>query len=420
MEQPRPRCDGCGRNLEPWEEDLVIYDCFHAVHAACATQSGACPRCGTPPDDGAGAGGAAPSSHSPPPGSSVAGATSSNDGGGGADYDDVDGCPYSRAVVACDDCGGLSSFSDRERFWNGNCPYCIIHGLNPRRLKWNVSTSPGAEGRLGSPDWSSSSFGSPELSPPPEQFAQTPAATANPSAPAQPSDTVPFGHPPPPPPENTFQPPPPPAQFGPPPALFQHYSHHAGQFGPPPSFAPPLPPQHPRIGQFGCPPASSQPSERVPFRQPPPLAFGNPYFSNFAPVGPPPPAQHYGTSMIPPPPQPVTTSSFTPMFRPMHQPFPSPPPPYPAFQTSAFENQYQQQPPAAVSLAYAPPAAGPPSCAACGGGVVRGQTAVTSQCGHTFHFLCFTGSAHACPACGAQWRDVGLVIPPPLPPSYRY
>ncbi|CAO2037290.1 unnamed protein product [Urochloa humidicola] len=140
MEQPRPRCDGCGGNLEPWEDDPVIYDCFHAVHAAC----GACPRCGTPPDGaGAGAGGAAAPS-SPPPDSSVAGSatTSSND----------DGCPYARGVVECDDCGGLYRFSETG-FWNGNCPHCILRWLNPRPS--------GPEGHLGSPGWSSSSFGSP-------------------------------------------------------------------------------------------------------------------------------------------------------------------------------------------------------------------------------------------------------------------
>ncbi|CAO2044670.1 unnamed protein product [Urochloa humidicola] len=391
MEQPRPRCDGCGGNLEPWEDDSVIYDCFHAVHAAC----GACPRCGTPPDGaGAGAGGAAAPS-SPPPDSSVAGSatTSSND----------DGCPYARGVVECDDCGGLYRFSETG-FWNGNCPHCILRWLNPRPS--------GPEGRLGSPSRRAGPH--PRSARPSCRRRQTSLRRPSSSAPAQPSDTVPFGYPPPPP-ANTFEPPPP-AQFGPPPPLFQHYSHHAGLYGPPPPQQ-----QHPhQTGQFGCPPASSQPSQCVPFRPPPPLAFGNPYFSNFPPVGAP-LAHHYGTSIIPPPPpQPVTASSFNPISQPMHQPFPfpPPPPPYPAFQTSAFEYQ-QQQPPPAACLAYAPPAAGPPSCAACGGAVVHGQTAVTSQCDHTFHFLCFTGSAHACPACGAQWRDVGPVILPP-PPSYRY
>ena len=44
------RCDGCDGVREPcrYEESLVIYDCFHSLHAGCAHGRDACPRCHTP------------------------------------------------------------------------------------------------------------------------------------------------------------------------------------------------------------------------------------------------------------------------------------------------------------------------------------------------------------------------------------
>ncbi|KAK8461643.1 hypothetical protein SEVIR_1G074050v4 [Setaria viridis] len=320
MEHPRARCDGCGGNLEPWGEAPVIFDCFHALHAACASGSDACPCCRTPrtrpaatPEAEAGAGGAASSS---PPDSSVAGDMRSNGDPSASVGEDP-------PVIQCDVCGGL--FRPTETgFWRDQCPHSILRGMNRGRVE--LRRAPG------SPTWSWSSFGSPERSPSPsdiDEFGQPPAATAIPTAPSRYSDTVPFGQPPPAP-AHPFQPQQqqPPAQFAPPPSMYQQYPH-PDLFGPPPYFYRPLPPPH------------------------------------------------------------------------YH------------FQTSTFEYQQQPPPPAPACFAYAPAAAVSPSCAACGGAVVRGQTAVTSQCNHTFHFRCFAGSVHACPACGAQWSDVGPAIPPP-------
>jgi hypothetical protein len=46
MEHPQARCDGCGSNMEPWEQGPVIFDCLHALHAVCAvSRSDACPLC---------------------------------------------------------------------------------------------------------------------------------------------------------------------------------------------------------------------------------------------------------------------------------------------------------------------------------------------------------------------------------------
>jgi hypothetical protein len=43
----------------------------------------------------------------------------------------------------------------------------------------------------------------------------------------------------------------------------------------------------------------------------------------------------------------------------------------------------------------------------------RGQATVTSECAHTFHLRCFSGSV--CPVCGARWRDVVTTVTPPSP-----
>ncbi|KAL6614157.1 hypothetical protein ACP70R_036427 [Stipagrostis hirtigluma subsp. patula] len=53
-------------------------------------------------------------------------------------------------------------------------------------------------------------------------------------------------------------------------------------------------------------------------------------------------------------------------------------------------------------------------CDACGGGMGLRQAAFTSECGHTFHLRCVSGSA-ACPVCTAPWRDTPAAAPAPAP-----
>ncbi|KAL6614155.1 hypothetical protein ACP70R_036425 [Stipagrostis hirtigluma subsp. patula] len=80
----------------------------------------------------------------------------------------------------------------------------------------------------------------------------------------------------------------------------------------------------------------------------------------------------------------------------------------PSFGTSLFG----PQPPAASNpfrLDPAQPAAQSPSCAVCRGVMGRGQATVTSECNHTFHLRCFSGSV--CPVCSARWRDEVTVMP---------
>ncbi|CAO2198217.1 unnamed protein product [Urochloa humidicola] len=82
----------------------------------------------------------------------------------------------------------------------------------------------------------------------------------------------------------------------------------------------------------------------------------------------------------------------------------------------------QQAPPATPNpfwIGSSPPAAQspppPPSCCVCGGAMGPGQATVTSECAHTFHLRCFSGSV--CPVCAARWRDEVTVTPsPPTPP----
>ncbi|XP_025814333.1 E3 ubiquitin-protein ligase WAV3-like [Panicum hallii] len=67
-------------------------------------------------------------------------------------------------------------------------------------------------------------------------------------------------------------------------------------------------------------------------------------------------------------------------------------------------------------LDSAPPAMRTPSCAVCHGATGRGQATVTSECDHTFHLRCFSGSV--CPVCGARWRyEVTVAQSPPLNPT---
>ncbi|TVU36471.1 hypothetical protein EJB05_18407, partial [Eragrostis curvula] len=48
-------------------------------------------------------------------------------------------------------------------------------------------------------------------------------------------------------------------------------------------------------------------------------------------------------------------------------------------------------------------AAQSPSCSVCHSAMGRGQATVTSECNHTFHLRCFSGSV--CPVCSVRWRD---------------
>ncbi|GJM92540.1 hypothetical protein PR202_ga09018 [Eleusine coracana subsp. coracana] len=50
------------------------------------------------------------------------------------------------------------------------------------------------------------------------------------------------------------------------------------------------------------------------------------------------------------------------------------------------------------------------SCSVCHGAMGRGQATITSECNHTFHLRCFSGSV--CPVCGARWRDQVTVSRP--------
>ncbi|EAZ05447.1 hypothetical protein OsI_27661 [Oryza sativa Indica Group] len=57
------------------------------------------------------------------------------------------------------------------------------------------------------------------------------------------------------------------------------------------------------------------------------------------------------------------------------------------------------------------------SCDKCRGVIDHSQPTVTSECSHTFHLRCFSGSV-ICPACNARWRDtVAMPNPSPAPPS---
>ena len=60
-------------------------------------------------------------------------------------------------------------------------------------------------------------------------------------------------------------------------------------------------------------------------------------------------------------------------------------------------------------LCHAPRAPRPSSCAMCQGAIGRGQATVTSECNHTFHLRCISGSV--CPVCSARWRDEVTVTP---------
>ncbi|KAF8717027.1 hypothetical protein HU200_026137 [Digitaria exilis] len=78
---------------------------------------------------------------------------------------------------------------------------------------------------------------------------------------------------------------------------------------------------------------------------------------------------------------------------------------------SLFAQQAPATTPNPFWLHSTPPAT--PSCAVCHGAIGGGQATVTSECSHTFHLRCFSGSV--CPVCGARWRDEVTVgqSPPP-------
>ncbi|XP_039849991.1 E3 ubiquitin-protein ligase WAV3-like [Panicum virgatum] len=69
-----------------------------------------------------------------------------------------------------------------------------------------------------------------------------------------------------------------------------------------------------------------------------------------------------------------------------------------------------------LSSAPPPPATQTPSCPVCHGAMGRGQATVTSECNHTFHLRCFSGTV--CPVCGARWRDEVTVAPSQSPPPH--
>ncbi|RCV28170.1 hypothetical protein SETIT_5G384000v2 [Setaria italica] len=95
--------------------------------------------------------------------------------------------------------------------------------------------------------------------------------------------------------------------------------------------------------------------------------------------------------------------------------------------SSMFANLFGTKAPPATQnpfwLGNAPPT--PPqssSCCVCHGAIGRGQATVTSECNHTFHLRCISGSV--CPVCSAHWRDEVTVTPSqprpvlfPLPPN---
>ncbi|XP_039851839.1 E3 ubiquitin-protein ligase WAV3-like [Panicum virgatum] len=75
-------------------------------------------------------------------------------------------------------------------------------------------------------------------------------------------------------------------------------------------------------------------------------------------------------------------------------------------------------------LGHAPPAPRPSSCTVCQGAIGRGQATVTSECKHTIHLRCISGSV--CPVCSARWRDEVTVTPSqprplwfPLPTNFN-
>ncbi|KAF0914860.1 hypothetical protein E2562_032784 [Oryza meyeriana var. granulata] len=59
----------------------------------------------------------------------------------------------------------------------------------------------------------------------------------------------------------------------------------------------------------------------------------------------------------------------------------------------------------------------PAQTSLCHGIIDHSQSTVTSECNHTFHLRCFSGSV--CPFCNARWRDTVAVsvVPNPSPPS---
>ncbi|CAO2195276.1 unnamed protein product [Urochloa humidicola] len=98
--------------------------------------------------------------------------------------------------------------------------------------------------------------------------------------------------------------------------------------------------------------------------------------------------------------------------------FPRAPPASPPSPPSTETSLFGQQAPATPNpfwLGSAPPATQAPSCPVCHGAMGRGHATVTSECSHTFHLRCFSGSV--CPVCGARWRDEVTVAPPSPPPN---
>ncbi|CAL4960418.1 unnamed protein product [Urochloa decumbens] len=85
--------------------------------------------------------------------------------------------------------------------------------------------------------------------------------------------------------------------------------------------------------------------------------------------------------------------------------------------SSGFSFSFPQAQPAS-SPPSPPSATQEPSCPVCHGAMGRGHATVTSECSHTFHLRCCSGSV--CPVCGARWRDEVTVAPPasltPSPP----
>ncbi|CAL4953636.1 unnamed protein product [Urochloa decumbens] len=111
---------------------------------------------------------------------------------------------------------------------------------------------------------------------------------------------------------------------------------------------------------------------------------------------------------------------------PQAQPASSPPSP-PSIGTSLF-GQPAPATPNPFWLGSTPSATQEPSCPVCHGAMGRGHATVTSECSHTFHLRCCSGSV--CPVCGARWRDEVTVAPPaslpnptpspPRPPLFQF
>ncbi|RLN23632.1 hypothetical protein C2845_PM07G28820 [Panicum miliaceum] len=106
-----------------------------------------------------------------------------------------------------------------------------------------------------------------------------------------------------------------------------------------------------------------------------------------------------------------------PMGRPFSMLAGAPPPPDGGSLPPATQNPFW--------LGHAPPAPRPSSCSACQGAIGRGQATVTSECNHTFHLRCISGSV--CPVCSARWRDEVTVMPSqprpvwfPLPTNFNF